>query len=76
MKSKLPQLSLTHTIICKENSYGATEAAADKILSQARKYATQGAIYALRKDNTFMLINEHGDGAEYVKNGFDVLRKE
>lgn len=76
MKAKLPQPPLTHTIICKENTYGATKAAADKILSQAREYAPQGAIYALRKENTVMLINERGDGAEYVKNGFEVLRKE
>lgn len=76
MKSKLLQPPLTHTIIIKESSYGATKSASDKILSQAREYATQGSIYALRKDNTVMLINEQEDGAEYVKNGFEVLRKE
>ena len=63
-------------LIIKDNVYEVTQKAADLIIAQCKDYANPGTIYAVRKGDTVILLNEKIGVREYRKNGFEVLRKE
>lgn len=63
-------------LIVKDNVYEVTRKAADLIIDQCKGYAKPGRIYALRKGDTVVLVNERTGIREYQRNGFEVLKKE
>ncbi|HEX3018607.1 MAG TPA: hypothetical protein VHP31_12255 [Caproicibacter sp.] len=63
-------------LIINSNAYEVKKNAVESIIQMAKGYAKTGAVYAVKKAGTVILLNEESDGKEYEMQGFEVLRKE